>query len=396
MEMFALSAAPAISEPTSGRHDTMAHCLLQPGIRAATNGDAVKVTRLLALVAVAHALFAQPASANIPVFEAYAGPRPKKADAVAAFLSELAKLPMGFITSPRAIQNALGVHLPLPGNDPAMTAAEFTRQLDLADAAWIRQPTLEELVVILARAVDAAKSNPAFLVGEPGRREVFRHVLLAYAITLKRTGDTQASEATMAEWIRTFPDQVVTRSHDGSDAEELFIGTRKALARLGRGTLTVNIDSAQKVYVNEVIRRPGAAVGDLLPGVYRVLVQDRYGASRRYSVEVIANQDSVLTIDWPIASALTVTSAYAAFQFSSTAELALSGQAIARFVSATLGAPGVILFEMARGERGQSNRFASRVLDSSGGTLSAPTARKRTAQPVGRSAASSEAAVQGA
>jgi hypothetical protein len=76
-------------------------------------------------------------------------------------------------------------------------------------------------------------------------------------------------------------------------------------------------------------------------------------------VEVIANQDSVLTIDWPIASVLTVTAAYAAFQFSSTAELALSGQAIGRFVSATMGAPGVILVEMAKGERGQMTATAA-------------------------------------
>lgn len=311
------------------------------------------MTRLLPLVVVAHAAIASPASASIPAFEVYAGPRPRKVDAVTMVLTELGKLPLGFLTSPRAIQSKLGIHLPLPGSDPGVTAAEFTKQLDLADAAWMRQPALDELVATLAGAVETAKSNPAFLAIDPGRREVFRHVLLVYAITLARAGDARASEAAMTEWIRTFPDQVVTRSHDGSDAEQLYLETRKVLARLGRGTLTVNVDSTLKLYVNEVIRRPGTAIADLLPGLYRVLVLDRYNRSRRYTVQVLANQDSVLAIDWPVDSALKITSAYAAFEFQTTQELAQSGQAIARFVEATLGVPGVILITMTRGEHGQ-------------------------------------------
>lgn len=322
-------------------------------VRAIATGDAVKVTRLLPLLAVAHGAVASSASAGIPVFEAYAGPRPKQSDVVEPFLAELGRLSLGFITNASTIQRNLGIHIPLPGNDPSITAAEFTKQLALADAAWIRQPRLEELLATLANAVEAAKSNSAFLVTDPSRREVFRHVLLAYAITLARSGDTRGSESAMAEWIRTFPDQVVTRSHDGSDAEKLYGETRKVLLRLGRGTLTINVDPSLKLYVNEVIRRAGVTTGDLLPGLYRVLVLDRYNKSRRYTVEVLANQDSVLTIDWPIESALRVTQAYAAFEFSTTVELAQAGQPIGRFVESALGAPGVALFKITRGEHGQ-------------------------------------------
>lgn len=327
-------------------------------VRDGSNGEAVKLTRLLTLLAVAHGALAPSASANIPVFEAYAGPRPKKVEAAAMLLTELGKLSLGFVTSARTLQSSLGIHLPLPGSDPALTAAEFTRQLDLADAAWIRQPALDELVATLAGALEAAKANPAFLVIDPSRREVFRRVLLAYALTLARSGDPRASERAMAEWIRTFPDQVVTRSHDGSDAEQLYVETRKVMARLGRGTLTVNVDPTLKLYVNEVIRRPAIPIADLLPGLYRVLVLDRYNRSRRYTIEVLANQDSVLAIDWPIDSALKITPTYAAFEFPTTNELAQSGQAIARFVEATLGVPGVILVKVTRGERGQMTATA--------------------------------------
>src|SRR5438874_218287 len=115
-------------------------------VRVIATGDAVKVTRLLLLLAVAHGAVASSASANIPVFEAYTGPRPKQPDAVAMFLTEVGKLSVGFVTNARTIQSKLGIHLPLPGSDPSITAAEFTKQLDLADAAWIRQPALEELL----------------------------------------------------------------------------------------------------------------------------------------------------------------------------------------------------------------------------------------------------------
>jgi hypothetical protein len=325
---------------------------MSASVPAIATGDAVKVTRLLLLIAVAHGAVVSSASASIPVFEAYAGPRPRQADVVMPFFAELGKLSPGFLTNARTIQGNLGLHLPLPGSDPSITTAEFAKQLDLADAAWIRQPALEELLTTLTSAVEAAKSNPAFLVTDPSRRETFRRVLLAYAITLARSGDTRASESAMAEWIRTFPDQVVTRSHDGSDAEQLYGDTRKVLSRLGRGTLTVNVDLTLKVYVNEVIRRSGVATGDLLPGRYRVLVLDRYNKSRRYTVDVLANQDSVLSIDWAVDSALKLTPAYAAFEFSTTAELAQAGQAVGRFVESALGAPGVVLIKVTKSEHG--------------------------------------------
>src|ERR1700704_3305294 len=108
-------------------------------VPAGSNGEAVKLTRLLPLLVVAHGAMAPSASANIPVFEAYAGPRPKKVDAATMFLTEVGKLSLGFVISARPLQSSLGIHLPLPGSDPTLTAAEFTKQLDLADAAWIRQ-----------------------------------------------------------------------------------------------------------------------------------------------------------------------------------------------------------------------------------------------------------------
>lgn len=312
------------------------------------------VTRFLLLQAAIQVSFVATASANIPVFEAYAGARPKKVDAMAAFLAEIERLPMGFLVSPKRIQSSLGSHVPLPGSDPAGTAAEFTKKLDLADAAWIRQPALEELLPTLAAAVDIAKNNPAYFVAGPSRRDVFRRVLLAYALTLRRGGNVRESEDTMSEWIRTFPDQVVTRAHDGSDAEQLYLETRKTLSRRGRGTLMVNLtDISLQLYVNEVIHRAGMPIVDLFPGLYRILVVDRYNKSRRYTIEVLANQDSVLSIDWSVDSALRMSPSYAAFEFATSTELAQSGPAIARFVASTVGAPGVILVEPSKSERGQ-------------------------------------------
>jgi len=178
-------------------------------------------------------------------------------------------------------------------------------------------------------------------------------VLLAFAITLKRNANIKASEEAMAEWIRTFPDQVITRSHDGPDAEQFYLDTRKALAKRGRGTLTVNVpDPSLQLYVNEVIRRQGVAIPDLLPGLYRVLVVDRYSNARRYAIEVLAGQDPILNVDWPADAALTITPTYAAFELATTSELAQAGQMISRFVASTIGAPGVVLVKISKVDHG--------------------------------------------
>jgi hypothetical protein len=315
----------------------------------------VKLARLLALSFVAAQFLGDgQAHAGIPVFEAYVGPRPKKVAALAPFLAELERVAANFLTSPRTIQEKFGVRLPLPGSDPRVTAAAFARTLDVADDTRVRQPPLEQLLPALRDAVEVAKSNPIFLVTDPSRRDVFRRVLLGYAIALKRSGNITGSGEAMAEWIRSFPDQVLTSTHDGSDAEQLYVDTRKALAKLGRGTLTVSLSDANlQLYVNEVIRRPGGTIADLVPGIYRVLVLDRYNKARRYTVEVLANQDPVLNIDWAIDAALNLTATYAAFEFATTDELAQAGPTISRFVQTAMGAPGVVVVHMAKTDRGQ-------------------------------------------
>jgi len=272
---------------------------------------------------------------------------------IAPFLTELEQLGTGFLTQPRNIQGVLGARAPLPGSTPGMTAADFGKKLDIADATWIRQPALDELLRTLLEAVEAGKRNPVYLVTDASRREVYRRVLLAFAITLKRSGNLTASEEAMAEWIRTFPDQVITRSHDGPDAEQFYLDTRRVLSRRGRGTLTVNVpDLGLQRYVNEVIRRQGVAIPDLLPGLYRVLVVDRYNNARRYAIEVVAGQDPVLHVDGPADFALRITPAYAAFRARDDLG-ACAGRPGGQPVRGRHdGAPGVVLVKIARADRG--------------------------------------------
>ena len=310
----------------------------------------MKFISLLLLVVVGRIAIAN--AAEVPVLEIYAGPRTKGAECLEPFLAQLDR--SGFLTRPGSIRDRLGARFPLPGNDPTLRAADFARQLDLADASWVKQPALEELLPQLDAAVEAGKTNPAFLVTDPNRREVFRRVLLALALARRRSGNVRASEEAMAEWIRTFPGEVITRMHDGSDAEQLYTDTRKALSKRGRGTLTVNLDDQSlQLYVNEVIHRSGAAVADLLPGLYRVLVLDSYNNARRYMVEVLANQDAVLTIDWPLDSALNVTASYAAFEFATMPEFAQAGRSVSRYVQGAFKASEVVLVNVIKTGRGQ-------------------------------------------
>jgi hypothetical protein len=297
---------------------------------------------------------ASPARANLPVFEVYVGQRPKKVElAVSVFEAELERTSPGLFASPKRLTAAFASRLPQPGSDPAITAAEVTRRLQLADATWIRHPALAELLPVLASAVELGKANPALLVADAGRRDVFRRVLLAYALALQRNGGGQPSQDAMAEWIRTFPDQVVTRARAGVDGEQLYQDTRRVLSARGRGTLTVNLsDASLQLYVDETIRRPGAQITDLVPGSYRVLVVDRFGHARRYAIDVLANQDSMLAVDWQVDSMLRVTPAFIGFELESATDLAQAGQPIARFAQAAIGAPGALLIKQSKTERG--------------------------------------------
>lgn len=288
-------------------------------------------TILVLVVVVRHA------SANI-AFEHYDIRRPDDADVpVGAFLHELGKL--GYIAEPRDVMDHLGNQVTHPGiANPKLTARQLLSELGTAHAQWTRAQDFRTLVPALATIVAKAFDNPALVVTDQTIRSTLQKVLLDLAlgygklahqlesgkandptvdVTIKQL--RRSSEETMAEWIRTFSGEVITKNGNSPEAESLYLRVQDQNNKLGRGVLSVTIDDPDvQFYVNETIRLRRQAIPDLLPGRYRVLAMAPNDDARLFIVDVLPNQTTRLDIRWSISSNLVTTTSSVALVFAST------------------------------------------------------------------------------
>jgi len=279
------------------------------------------------------------ASANI-AFEHYDIRRPEDADVpVGAFLHELGKL--GYIAEPRDVMDHLGNQVTHPAiATPKLTARQLLIDLGTAHAQWTRAQDFRTLVPALSVVVAKAFDNPALIVTDQTIRSNLQKVLLDLALgygklarelegspnkandptvgaTIKQL--RRSSEETMAEWIRTFSGEVITKNGNSPEAESLYLRVQDQNNKLGRGVLSVTIDDPDvQFYVNETIRLRRQAIPDLLPGRYRILVMAANDDARLFTVDVLPNQTTRLDIRWSISSNLVTTTSSVALVFAST------------------------------------------------------------------------------
>jgi hypothetical protein len=267
------------------------------------------------------------------VLQSFGGARANDADRLMQpFLDEMER--RGFAALPASVDKRFAGQLPREASDPTLKTDDLARKYDYALAVWRKQPKLEVLLPPLREAAELTFANPGLLVADPTLREPFKKVLIALAIAYQRDGQTPMSDATEQELIRTYPDEVFTRRQAGVDGEQLYDDNRANLARLPRGTLTVTVsDPTLQVYVDEVIRRPGKAIADLIPGPYRIVVVDRNSRARRYDIMVLGGQDAVLKVDWQVDSAFVVKAGWVGFLFQTETDHANEGELARRFVS---------------------------------------------------------------
>jgi hypothetical protein len=252
-------------------------------------------------------------SASI-VLEVHDGQRSKDAGRLGPFLDEMERL--GFDARPDSIRARFRGRLPRLGSDPSKKPADAERLQDYALSVWKRQPPAKELLPPLKQAVTETFDNAAFLIADPNRREPLRRLLIALALTYQRIGDIENAEAIEMELIRSYPNQAVTETQDGPDAAEFYEKVRTSSLALGRGTLTVVVkDPSLQVYIDETARRSNVPNADLVPGPYRVVVIDVNKHARRYDIDVLRSQDSVLDVDWDADSAFVYTGDSAALIF---------------------------------------------------------------------------------
>ena len=153
------------------------------------------------------------------------------------------------------------------------------------------------------------------VVRDPKNREAMFSAYVHLALACDRLRDVGGRDRAMLSAIRYFPQRVIHRNQFGPEAERIFRLNRAVSDRAGRGRVTITIsDKDAVIYFDEVATSQGRlALGDVVPGRHRVLVTSSTGDSRQYQVDVIADEETRLYIDWAVESAL-VTGDWVGFQ----------------------------------------------------------------------------------
>lgn len=308
-----------------------------------------KICLLLAIVTLLLAGGATPAAAQRLALELNVGDsRPPQAEQVMTKLRSV--LSAEYISTPAAIRDMLSSHIWRPGlADADFSNEAFATEINIGSRAF-SNGEFSKAQKSLEATLRRARENPLLLVREMKNRQTMLRGLVGLALANKRIYESAVSsgakpspeaqaarekrDATMAELIRSYPEQVISYKSFGREAEALFLSVGRELELQGRGSLSIVVHASEPltVYLNEVkrdIRRP---LTDLVPGIYRVLLQTSTGEAREYRAEILPKQTTNVVIEWDLDAALTLGS-WVGFQFATEGARVAEGDLIATLLS---------------------------------------------------------------
>jgi hypothetical protein len=283
-----------------------------------------RVTVVAVAVAMLLPSVAQRAHANGIVFESYTGNRPPEMAAI--MRPALAEFEArGFAAQPESVMRVLGDHAAQPGIENPDTSQDKIAKQIAAGMSDFDNFDYASAAQRLSVALLAIHSNPALVVRNTDRQQIAA-ALIGLAVSLSRQGDHAGAEAAIAEYMRTFPGMDVSRASFGPEAEKLYKAVKLSIDQQGRGALIISVNEPSvAIFVNEGYRGLGSYQnGDLLPGHYRVYLQGK-DVGRRYEVDVRANDQSRLDVDWSIDPVLNASHDWVGFLFATTGEHAKEG-----------------------------------------------------------------------
>lgn len=298
----------------------------------------MRVTLLLfvltALAGAAHA-----GTSDGVVLESYVGPRPPTAGAtITPLLNELAQRRYS-IDQDVSRRYETGVShdagtAPLP--------ASFDADVARGTKLWA-SGQFTDAVAVLAPLVDAAHAASGTLIGNAKARAKVLDGLLVLWLTYDRLGDRLAADNTLNEVLRTFPNPTVDPRF-GQGAVAAFQQAQKLAAGAPKGKLVIQVaDQAIEVFINEQLASSGTTARDVLPGTYRIVVQQGRARSRTHEVEVKAGANVIVEID-PEFDQVVRTGAWVGFEFvGQTQRERVEGQYAARFAEALQEPSAVIV-----------------------------------------------------
>jgi hypothetical protein len=311
------------------------------------------------------------AVATTIVVESYAGTRPANAEKIMGPL-RAALQEQGYVADPTALAMRLDASTARPGLvDESLTTNELAQMFENGIRVWNsgdEEGALRKLEVAIATAL----RNPSLLSRVERLREQLFQGYLILAMAQRRRGLGPASEVSMGELIRTFPDRTIDVDEAGPEATDLYRFVVADLSRSKRGMLSIRVsDPAAVVFVNEVLRQDplgNVVLKELLPGTYRVLVRslDISERVRVYNVPVYPAKVTTLAVDWDLDSML-VMDDWVGLKFATTNE-----QAGERELAVKLGAAAkaamVVTLNLSR-TRGAYRVVAKRYETMSGAQL---------------------------
>jgi len=314
------------------------------------------------------------------VIESYAGARPFDADGfMAPVLAELAS--KGFVTG-KPLAARLDSEVSLPGDSlNAAAIADAERLIDHGYGAFLKGQ-FDIAVDELGRALDALRAMPATVARHQSLRDPAIRAHLGLALAHLRLGHAESATATMAEFVRSFPDREISRAQYGPEPAELLRKVRGELDQRGRGALSIEVDDPTAViFLNERYLAVGqASASDLYAGRYRVYVQRGVTPGRVHLVDVVPGSEQKLPVRWRLDAALT-TRGWVGLGLDG--EAARAGEAeLASDLGVALGASQVVVLSVQTIDK--RRMLSGRVLDPGSGKSSRSAALALEPAPPGR------------
>ncbi len=275
------------------------------------------------------------------VLESHVGARPRDADyLLAPLLDELKK--SGFQGSSVTGTRIHSQHS-ISSDELSSKQIAEARQLSLDAYNAFVDLRFEGALNAANRAIALLLSRPATMARQQELREYFYDSLILASMAHARLGNATELEATMTEFIRSFPKREVSNKKYGPEGEKLFRRINKHLQTLKKGELQIAAAPGATVYINEEHQGIGSQKVKLYPGRYRVFTQIGAQAGRVHIVDITAGRAHTLVVDPVIDSALRTSGKMVGFVFEDEATRAKHEKRVALELGRALGADEIVL-----------------------------------------------------
>jgi len=276
------------------------------------------------------------------LLESYAGERPHDAEALVAPVRE--ELSARDFTTGQELAKQIASGLSEPGTVLGERQLERVSDLlrrghqDCLSGQW--RKAVEELT----RGVAMFLAAPATMVRAQPHRDQFFGALVDLARSHSKLGEQKEAARAMAEVLRTFPSRELSRAEYPPDVHALFRQVARDLRNQGLGRLRINVDAGTMVFVNERLIGLGEVeLSDVLPGLYRIYVQQGERRGRVHRVAVEEGGKTAIALRWTLEASLRESPPFVGFEFASEEERSAHEATCAVDVARAVNAPSVAI-----------------------------------------------------